>query len=234
MRSFHLQEDLRDLEAFAAELGDVEAVIFDPISSYFGRTDTYRNSDVRSVLEPVAEFANRCGVTILGNTHFAKGSKATATMRILDSVAMTAVSRACYVVVEDAQDKDRRLFLPAKWNLTKRQDGLAFTIAERVVAAGDITGTLIEWEGVGIAQTADEALGAMDARDRPETAVGDAKAFVLEQLADGPRTVAEVSETARQRDIAARTLKRAKFELRAEYIKPTTMGGPWTMKLPEK
>ncbi len=230
VRSFHLQDDLRELEGKVAEIGDVELVVFDPISSYFGRTDTYRNSEVRSVLEPVAEFADRCGVTILGNTHFAKGSKAPASMRILDSVAMSAVARACYVVVEDADNPDRRLFLSAKANLTKRQDGLAFTIAQKHVAE-DVFGSHVVWESTGVAQTADEALGAMDSKDRPETAVDAAAAFLQAYLADGPRPVPEVSNAASERDITERTLKRAKTKLRVEY-KKSGMDGGWVVFLP--
>ena len=112
-RTFHLQSDLARLERKIAGVGDVALVIFDPISSYFGKTDTYRNTEVRGVLEPVVKMAARCKIAIICNTHLAKGSKGRANMRILDSVAMTAAVRSVYMVIEDASDPKRRLFLPS-------------------------------------------------------------------------------------------------------------------------
>jgi putative DNA primase/helicase len=231
VRTFHLQQDLRELEKKVAEVGNVQAVIFDPISSYFGNTDTWRSTQVRSVLEPVTEFAGRCNVTILGNTHFTKAGKSTATMRILDSVAMSAVARAVYTVVEDADTKGRRLFLPAKYNLGPPRDGLAFTIDAKLVAP-DVTGSFVNWESATVSTTADDALAAVEARDKPETALDEGVAFLRDYLADGPKTVPEVTEAAKQRDIAPRTLKRAKLAAKVKYDK-TGMDGGWTVRLSE-
>ena len=231
VRTFLLQEDLRELEKMVAAIGDVEAVIFDPISSYFGYADAQKNTEVRTVLGPVAEFADRCGVTVLGNTHFTKSSRPNATARILDSVAITALARAIYVVIEDADDKERRLFLPTKWNLTKRQDGLAFRIGERKVDAAGVTGSCVEWEDAGVATTADEALTAFDNKGREPTAVDEAVAFLRDCLADGPKPVVEVHEDAKEAGIALGTLKRAQQRLGLKPTK-TSMAGGWVMHQP--
>ena len=74
-RTFNLQADLALLEAKIKELGDVVLVIFDPISSYFGKTDTYRNTEVRAALEPIVDMAGSHDVVVIGNTHLAKGAK---------------------------------------------------------------------------------------------------------------------------------------------------------------
>jgi hypothetical protein len=40
-------------------LGDVRAVIFDPVTSYLGKVDSHKNADVRAVLDPPGEMAAR-------------------------------------------------------------------------------------------------------------------------------------------------------------------------------
>src|SRR4029079_8163640 len=72
-RSFNLQADLERLEAEITQRERVRLVIIDPISSYLGtKIDSHKNSDVRSVLEPLGDLAARRRVAILCNNHFAK------------------------------------------------------------------------------------------------------------------------------------------------------------------
>ena len=70
---FNLQADLDLLERKIDEVGDVTLVIIDPISSYMGdKIDSHKNSEVRSVLEPISEMAGRKRITFLPVTHFSK------------------------------------------------------------------------------------------------------------------------------------------------------------------
>src|SRR5215469_17170241 len=89
-RAFNLQKDIEVLERKITEIGDVVLVIIDPVSSYLGKTDSHKNSEVRSVLEPLSEMAERTGVSILSITHFSKtGSNNTtkALHRFIGSIA---------------------------------------------------------------------------------------------------------------------------------------------------
>lgn len=71
-RTFNLQTDIELLERKIAKIGDVALVIVDPVSSYLGKTDSHKNSEVRGVLEPLSEMAERTRVAILSITHFNK------------------------------------------------------------------------------------------------------------------------------------------------------------------
>ena len=71
-RTFNLQTDIELLERKIAEVGDVALVIVDPVSSYLGKTDSHKNSEVRGVLEPLSDMADRTRVAILTITHFSK------------------------------------------------------------------------------------------------------------------------------------------------------------------
>ena len=71
--TFNLQTDLDLLEDEIKKFGDVVLVVIDPISSYFGKgPDSHKNVDVRGVLEPVSEMAERLGVAVLSITHFSE------------------------------------------------------------------------------------------------------------------------------------------------------------------
>jgi putative DNA primase/helicase len=116
-RGFDLKADLNRLEKKIAEVGDVALVVIDPISSYMGKTDSHKNADVRGVLEPVAEMAERTRVAVWTVTHFSKPNGGTATKahhKFIGSIAFVAAARAAFAVLEDPDDKDRRLFLHAK------------------------------------------------------------------------------------------------------------------------
>ncbi len=55
----NLQRDLQLIEAKIREIGDVCLVVIDPISSYLGKVDSHKISEVRGVLEPLSEMAER-------------------------------------------------------------------------------------------------------------------------------------------------------------------------------
>ena len=73
-RGFSLQTDIGALERLIEEKRDVLLVIIDPISSYFGRgVDSHKNTDVRGVLAPLTEMAERTGVALVSVTAFQQG-----------------------------------------------------------------------------------------------------------------------------------------------------------------
>lgn len=73
-RGFSLDGDLQLLRQQIEELGDVRLLIIDPISAYCGKTDTHRNSDVRSLLSPLTDLAADHRLAIVGINHLAKRS----------------------------------------------------------------------------------------------------------------------------------------------------------------
>jgi hypothetical protein len=231
-RTFNLEADVSELEKLIVEIGDVVLVIFDPISSYFGKTDTYRNTEVRGVLEPLARLASRHRISIIGNTHLGKNEKAKANFRILDSVAITNFGRAVSLVVKDPADPERRLWIPTAGNLSRDAGGLAFRISEHVVDAGQqIAGTRVDWEPGEVTMTADEALAAGDKRSRQTPARDRAKVFLLEILANGSLPAAEFWEAAQAHGHSRDVIFGAAADL---GIKPqkTGMTGGWVWELP--
>jgi putative DNA primase/helicase len=234
IRTFNLAADLEELAKMLAELGDVRLLIFDPISSYFSNTDTFRNSEVRSVLEPMVRFAAQHNVTVIGNTHLGKSAKGPANLRVLDSVAFTATVRAIYMIAkDDADPKRRRLFLPAGGNIAREMDGLAFTIEAKFVAEG-IIGTYIQWEKNAVTETADDVYADADkVRMVKSSALSRCMDWAREFLADGSKHSAEFWTAAEAEGLAEGTMRRALQQLGVARDKARgSMSAGWLMTLP--
>jgi putative DNA primase/helicase len=215
-RSFDLQLDLPALEKAIVGLGDARLIIIDPIASYMGkRVDSHKNAEVRAVLEPVATFAAKHGVAVLGVTHFSKGAGPTAINKFIGSIAFIAAARSAFVVTRDpdSEDEDRRLFLPVKNNLARLGNGLAFRV-EQVMIEQDgatVVASHIRWLDETIEQSADAVLAAL--AERQDTAMSKAADFLREYLASGRKRVTEIREAARGHGHAWRTVERAKHDL---------------------
>jgi hypothetical protein len=194
------------------EVGDVALVIIDPVSSYLGKTDGHKNAEVRGVLEPLSDMAERMRVAVLSITHFNKtGANTTmkALHRFIGSIAFTGAPRTAFAVIEDAEQKGRGLFLHAKNNLAAPPQGLAFRLEQTIVGDG-IVASRIAWETEPVSITAGQALAAEAAGTDP-TARHQAEELLRELLAGG----SVPQEAAEGNGLAWATMRRAKERLGA-------------------
>src|SRR5262249_24808507 len=163
-RTFNLQADLALLEKKIREIGDVALVIIDPISSYMGKTDSHKNSEVRGALEPLSEMADRLKVAVLSITHFSKagsGNTNKALHRFIGSIALVGAPRAAFAAIEDADNEGRILFLHAKNNMAPKPQGLAYRLLQTIVC-DNIVASYVHWEHTPVTISADKALGAAE------------------------------------------------------------------------
>ena len=237
-RSFNLRADLDLLERKIVELGDVGLIRIDPISAYLGKTDSHNNAEVRGVLEPIAEMAERMRIAILSITHFSKTGAASTTKalhRFIGSIAFVGAPRAAFAVIEDSSDTERRLLLHAKNNLAAPPQGLAFRLKQTMV--GDlgkgIVASRVEWEQEPVTVTADEALAA-EAAGAADTSSGvEAENFLQELLAEGPVPAKQVRADVEAAALSWSTVKRAKARLGIKAEKDGMDGG-WSWSLPRR
>jgi hypothetical protein len=213
---FNLQSDLDLLEQTIRNIGNVVLVTIDPVSAYMGGGfDSHKNVEVRRVLQPVTELAARTNAAVLSVTHFAKANSSTNTKamhRFIGSVAFTAAPRAAFVVTEDPDDKDRKLFLHAKNNLAKPPQGLAFRLEQTLIGEdNDILASSVVWESQPVDMTANEVLAAGGNADR--SSLDEAMDFLREELRAGEAEFKVIDTQAKKAGIAPRTLKRARAEL---------------------
>ncbi len=235
-RSFNLQADLDLLEREIERLADVCLIVIDPISSYLGRVDSHKNADVRGVLEPIGEMAERLGVAVLSITHFSKAGTGTTTKalhRFIGSIAFVGAPRMAFAVMEDPDAADRRLFLHAKNNLAPAPQGLAFRLEQKLIhgPAGDgMFASHVKWEAEPVDMTADAAM-AVGGRGEGEGKLEAAEDFIKEVLTPGEH-VSVTSLTSRQRRWVSRSgpLGRARAKLGVKALKGDFAGG-WALYL---
>jgi len=200
-RAINLQRDIDALERALGRTKNPKFIGFDPISVYCGDVDSHKNTDVRMVLGPLAELAQRTGVAIVYISHLNK-SAGSAMYRTSGSLAFVAAARAAWIVTKDKTDPMTRLVLPLKNNLAPDAAGMSYSIAtvdnQPVVA----------WNEVPVMISADEALEP-ELR-RPKGNLEHDKKWLSAQLADGPKDSEELTAQARAVGISRNRLFKAK------------------------
>jgi putative DNA primase/helicase len=238
-RTFSLVTDLRLLRKAIERIGNVVLVIIDPVSAYLGvgKVDGRSATDVRGVLTPLKELAEELHVAVIGIAHFNKKDEVkSALLRVSDSIAYVAAARHVYVVLEDPDDKDAKLFVKAKNNLARDTKALRYGMGAKTVGHDerlgvDINAPFIVWHPHHVDITANDAMQAAEGR----TAKREAKEFLLERLEAGPMNSDDIVEEAKQQGIAKRTLDRAKKDLGIESRKQHgRTDGTWFWELPPK
>ena len=234
-RTFNLQTDIELLERKIAEIGDVALVIVDPVSSYLGKTDSHKNAEVRGVLEPLSDMAERTRVALLSITHFNKtGANNTtkALHRFIGSIAFTGAPRMAFAIIEDPEETNRRLFLHAKNNLAAPPQGLAFRLEQTIVGDG-IVASRVAWDAAPVTITANQALAAEAAGGEQQSALANAAEFLRDTLAEGPVPQKQVKDDAEGAGLSWATVRMAKDNLGIRPHK-SAMDGPWVWSLPPK
>jgi putative DNA primase/helicase len=230
-RGFNLQADLQRIEIEIKRLPNVVMVIFDPITSYLGPVDSHKNAEVRSVLDPVNDFAARTRVVVVANNHFSKGV-GTANSRVIGSVAFVNAARAAFIVTPDESDETRMLLIPSKSNIGPLSTGLAYRIEGCLIEhdGQSIATSRVMYESGPVTISADKALAALQGGQSAKSAKDEASDFLEDLLAAGPVPAKEIQEAAREAGISTKSLRTAKDAL---GIKPEKSGmkGGWVWSL---
>ena len=226
-RGFTLAVDLPILAREVEKLSDCRLIVIDPVSAYLGdETDSHKNAEVRALLAPLAELAERHRASVLMVTHLTKSYGGKAVYRATGSLAFAAAARAVWFVCKDPDDERRRLMLPAKTNLAKEPLGLAY----RIESGG------IAWEADPVTIRADELLaketGSKKGDDRSHQ--GEVAAWLREVLANGPLPAKRIFEDGRElHGMSPKVLRRALKAIGGEPRKDG-MDGPWMWSLSNK
>jgi hypothetical protein len=198
-KTFDLKADIDLLEREVRKIGDVKLIIIDPVSAYMGKIDGHGNVETRSVLEPIAEMADRLRIAVIAVTHLNKGGAGNQGVmeRFVGSIAFIAAARAGFAVIPDDENEGRVLVLSVKNNLAPKPRGLAFRCLQTIVGDG-IVASMIDWENDYVARSADEALSASEQGTEAGGATAKEQAidFLQAVLANGPKPVRDIEAEA--------------------------------------
>ena len=206
-RYLNLETDLPAIEAKLKELGDVKLIIFDPFTAYLGDIDSNKDPQVRALLTPLVEMAERMGVAIIGIFHLNKAATLDIIYRVQGSVGFVGQARGTWCVLDDPDVPERRLMLKIKNNLARKDiSGLAFTIRE-------VDGRpKLEWEPDPILVDIRQVIGGFQnikRRGPKGEKLERATKLIDEMLADGARPMRDVETCAHAARISTSTLRDA-------------------------
>jgi putative DNA primase/helicase len=229
-RSFTLDRDIPKLRQMIEEIGDVVALMIDPVTAYLGDADSHKNAEVRATLHPLTQLAAELNFAVLAVTHMNKGASKEAMMKVMGSLAFVASARAAYAVVKDKEEENRLLFLPMKNNLGEDKTGFSFKVISKQTQEGYAT-SCIEWGAEHVSVTADQAMSSETDEDQPSE-LDKACDFLSRELASGPVAVKEIMQDAKASLVSEITLRRAAQKLNVIKRKGAYGGNGWTWELP--
>lgn len=156
---FDPASDAKLLRQELERLGDVGMIMLDPIVSAV-RGDMHRANDVRRALQGLVDMAEEFDCSVLGITHFSKGSAGSnPAERVLGSQAFGALARTVLVAAKE-EDSERRVLARAKSNIADDSGGCTYSIVETTVH-DNITTTVVQW-GDTLEGTAREILASVE------------------------------------------------------------------------
>lgn len=221
-RGFSLAADVPRLADELAKLSDARLVVIDPVSAYLGETDSHKNAEVRGLLAPLVDLANRHRVAVVLVNHLSKNAGTKAVYRSTGSVAFVGIARAVWYVAKDTENESRRLIFPVKLNLTPESTGLAYCIDDGAV----------RWEADPVHMTADELL-AKESRATSSFRASrkdEAAEWLRERLSDGPVASKDVFREGKEAGFGEKTLRAAFGSIGGKPSK-SGMDGPWCWSL---
>jgi putative DNA primase/helicase len=132
---FDIANDIIAIEKALKKLSNPKLLIIDPMMSFFGNSDTYRDANVRSALLPLSIIARNFNIAVVCVMHLNKGSSSKIIYRTMGSQAFSAFARSVWFVnpLPNPENKKRCLLLPAKNNIVENPQPLAFEIKDNRV-----------------------------------------------------------------------------------------------------
>lgn len=223
---FSIAKDL-DLIEDALSEKEYALIIIDPLNAYLGGDiDTYKDSDIRTALTPIAKLAEKWKVAILCIRHLTKSSGGKSIYRGLGSIAYTAAARSVLGVAIHPDNESQRVIVPIKNNLCSPALAVAYEIDED---------GYFSWKGE-VDVPLDSIFEVRSDKSYPSPALDDAKNFLLTVLwGDEDHKITDILAEAKDAGISKKTLERAahKMEIR-KTKKEYGEGGYWIWELPKK
>ncbi|MCK1403589.1 AAA family ATPase [Bradyrhizobium sp. 4] len=197
-----LDNTLVDLERIICQLGDVRAVLADPITDFAGDISLYKEDQVRRLLGPIAQLASKYGFAWVNILHLIKDGSKKPRQRILGSVGLVNISRSVIMVGKSAVT-GRRFLMMEKANLWPERKAVAFEI-------GSYSGQpVVDWEGDYEEVDLEAVLAGKSAH---VTKQQQAVLFLQKWLAEGAMSSKDVEAAAEDIGISFATFKAAKRE----------------------
>ena len=227
-RPFVIPGDVPILEA-VVQRANAALVIVDPLMAYLHRRhNANSDQDVRRALAALKTLGERTGAAIVVVRHLNKSLSANPLYRGGGSIGIIGAARCGLLLAQDPQHPERRILASTKGNLGPPPASLAF----RLEVPPGFGATRVVWEGE-TPWTAEALLRATAEGEEKHSALGEARSWLRQVLADGPHPARELEADARSVGITARTYRTARKAEGVLARKEQTLNGGWILTLPQ-
>ena len=194
-QAFDPARDMEKLRKCIASMpGGIDLLIVDPIVGAV-TGDSHKNTETRRGLQPLVDLAAECRCALIGITHFQKGGQGTdPSMRVIGSVAFTALARVVMVAakVQSEDDKPLRVLARAKSNIGPDDGGFEYHLEQTEIQT-DVFASHVAW-GNAVEGSARELL--TDPDDDAGNDANDAATILQAELASDCWTPADAAKKA--------------------------------------
>jgi hypothetical protein len=228
-RPFVIPGDVPVLESIVLRT-ETALVIVDPLMAYLHRRhNANSDQDVRRALAALKTLGERTGAAIVVVRHLNKSPSANPLYRGGGSIGIIGAARCGLLLAPHPDDPHLRILAATKGNLGHPPPSLAF----RLEPVPHLGVTRVAWESES-AFTAAALLQATAETPETRSALDDARHWLRQTLASGPRPARELEQEARAQGIASRTLVGARKAEGVIARKEQTRNGRWLLALPAR
>lgn len=230
-RHLSFPEDVQQLKGYLSRPRDppIRLVIVDPFMSYLGKVDSHKDQDVRRALTPLAELAERFGVTVVCLRHLTKGGGGNALYRGSSSIAIAAAARVVLLVGRHPDNDKNRVLAMVKNNVGPMMPSLEWGLWPTPIGA-----CRVDWVGECDLEADDLLQTRTHEEQEQKNQREQAKELLKELLKNGSVPVLNCIREGESKEygISARTMRRAAKELGVIVIRkdPAWQGaGSWRL-----
>lgn len=193
--SLDIVKDLKRIRAKLDEDPAIKQLVIDPLNSFLGQVDYFKDTSVRAVLAPLCRFIEERNIACIGIMHLNKKIDLGGIYRIGGSIAFSGVARSVLAVTAHPEDETKRLFRPLKMNYAKKPHALAFSIGDDLRLSFDDKPVLIDQN---------DSLSLAPTQEGTENSF--ATEWLRDRLADGGAELKDIIKDASEVQISRRTL----------------------------
>jgi putative DNA primase/helicase len=174
--------------------------------------------------------AERTGAAIVVVRHLTKSPGANPLYRGVGSIGIIGAARSGLLLAADPDDPERRILALTKGNLARPAVSLVFRLED--VPGATVPRVVWDGESPWTATTLLQVQGpAGEDSDETRSVIDDARLWLRETLASGPRLARELRDEARERGIGRSALYAARKAEDITIAKERTVQGRWVWAL---
>ena len=236
-RLMQLKEDYSLVQRALEAYPDVALIVLDPLTSYLGKVDQNKDSDMRPLMDALAESLRKTGAAFVGIMHHNKRSDLDAVQKVQGASAIVGSARTVWGFSKDKDNKGEYFMTLVKGNINKKRTGMKYKIepVELRTDDGEVSSVgRIVWLGE-CDETADElAAKERESDDNKELGkMGKAAQWLKERLKGGISIGSDILfKEAEEAGHAKRTMWRAKKDLGIKARPDSTCESGWAWSLP--